>query len=99
MHKTLSQGGGLVLGAWGCNLVIECFPSSQTVLNLTSSNTTQGGGGLLAKRPACCLRCVISVSCPSSLIDRLVILLFSLFLSNCGLCRTLKCLTLKKKFN
>lgn len=72
--------------------MIECFPSSQTVLSLTSSNTTQGGGGLLA----CSLRCVISVSCPSSLIDRLVILLFSLFLFNCGLCRTLKCLTLKK---
>lgn len=35
MHKTLSQGGGLVLGAWGCCLLIECFSSSHTVLNLT----------------------------------------------------------------
>lgn len=59
MHKTLSQGGRLVLGAWGC------FPSSQTVLNLTSSNTTQGGDGLLATKSSLffevCYFCVLPV--------------------------------------
>lgn len=65
MHKTLSQGGRLVLGAWGCSSVIECFPSSQTVLNLASSNTTQGGGDLLATKSSLffelCYFCVLPV--------------------------------------